>query len=72
MGTDNSTTVTVDLDRLAADVDRYAEANGISRELAVVSLVRTALTSQARNHVGHAASGARISQLGNVYGNINL
>ena len=65
------TTVTVDLGPWATDVDAYAARHQMSRDAAVLALVREALTRPHRNIVSGAGSGT-IIQAGDVHRDVQF
>lgn len=66
-----STEVTVELGRWAADVDTYAAKHSLSREGAVLALVRDALTSPVRNSISGTVTGTMI-QANDIDGGVHF
>ncbi|ASR39903.1 hypothetical protein BAY61_31975 (plasmid) [Prauserella marina] len=73
MSTDHSDTdtVTVNLGPWVADVDRYATREGLSREAAVLALIRDALTTPRTNTVTGSVGG-NVVQGRDIQGGLSL
>lgn len=68
----DDTSVTIDLGRQTAKVDQYAARHGLTREGAVLALVKAGLNGGVRNSISGNVTGTVVQHGGDVHGNISF